>query len=86
MKLYPELVIHIESHTDSRGTETYNMQLSEKRAQATRDWLIDKGINTNRLTAQGYGENQLVNHCSDGIECTDEEHQLNRRSMFLIQN
>lgn len=86
MKLYPELVIHIESHTDSRGTETYNMQLSEKRAQSTRDWLIDKGINADRLTAQGYGESQLVNHCSDGVECTDEEHQLNRRSMFLIKD
>src|SRR5699024_4129246 len=67
MKLYPELVIHIESHTDSRGTEPYNMQLSEKRAQSTRDWLIDKGINADRLTAQGYGESQLVNHCSDGV-------------------
>lgn len=85
MKLYPELVIHIESHTDSRGTDTYNLQLSERRAQSTRNWLLDKGIDSDRLTAKGYGESQLVNHCSDGVECTDEEHQLNRRSMFLIQ-
>lgn len=86
MKLYPELVIHIESHTDSRGTEKYNMTLSERRAQATRDWLIDNNIDAFRLTAKGYGESLLVNDCTDGIDCTDEEHQLNRRSMFLIQD
>lgn len=86
MKMYPELIIHIESHTDSRGDELYNMNLSEKRAQSTRSWLIEKGIDNSRLTAKGYGESQLVNHCSDGVECTEEEHQLNRRSMFLIKD
>lgn len=86
MKMYPELVIHIESHTDSRGSFDYNMKLSDKRAQETMHWLIDKGIDPSRLTAKGYGESQLVNHCSDDVECTDEEHQLNRRSMFLIQD
>lgn len=86
MKMYPELVIHIESHTDSRGTDTYNLSLSERRAQATRDWLVANDIDASRLTAKGYGESQLVNDCTDGVDCTDEEHQLNRRSMFLIQN
>lgn len=86
MLLYPELMIHIESHTDSRGTESYNLSLSEKRAQSTRDWLIERGIDASRLSAKGYGESQLVNDCSDGVDCTNEEHQLNRRSMFLIQN
>ena len=86
MKLYPELVIHIESHTDSRGSDSYNMALSERRAQSTRDWLINEGIDANRLTARGYGETRLVNHCSNDVPCTVEEHQLNRRSMFIIQD
>lgn len=86
MKMYPELVIHIESHTDSRGSDAYNMSLSERRAQSTRDWLINEGIAANRLTAKGYGETQLVNGCSNDVPCTVEEHQLNRRSMFIIQD
>lgn len=86
MKMYPELVIHIESHTDSRGDDNYNLNLSERRAQSTRDWLINEGINPDRLTAKGYGETRLVNHCSNDVPCTAEEHQLNRRSMFIIQD
>jgi len=86
MQTYPELIIHIESHTDSRGSIGYNDALSEKRAQSTRQWLIDHGIDKSRLSAKGYGERQLINRCSDGVECTEEEHQLNRRSMFIIQN
>jgi len=86
MQKYPELIIHIESHTDSRAPFKYNERLSEKRAQSTLNWLVDKGIDLSRLTAKGYGERQLVNNCSDGVECTEEEHQLNRRSMFIIQN
>lgn len=86
MKKYPELIIHIESHTDSRGDDNYNMVLSERRAQSTMKWLIGKGIDANRLTAKGYGESQLVNKCSNGVPCTSEEHQLNRRSMFIIKN
>ncbi len=86
MREYPELIIHIESHTDSRGNDNYNMSLSERRAQATLKWLVGKGIDKNRLTAKGYGESQLVNQCSNGVNCTAEEHQLNRRSMFIIKN
>lgn len=86
MREYPQLIIHIESHTDSRGKDSYNEALSEKRAQSTLNWLVDKGISANRLTAKGYGEYQLQNQCSNGVECTEEEHQLNRRSMFIIQN
>ncbi|AFL81484.1 outer membrane protein/peptidoglycan-associated (lipo)protein [Aequorivita sublithincola DSM 14238] len=83
---YPELIIHIESHTDSRGNDNYNEALSERRAQSTLKWLVSKGIDRNRLTAKGYGETQLVNQCSNGVPCTAEEHQLNRRSMFIIKN
>lgn len=86
MRQYPELIIHIESHTDSRATFSYNERLSEKRAQSTLEWLVSKGINRSRLSAKGYGEYRLTNECSDGVECTEEQHQLNRRSMFIIQN
>lgn len=86
MREYPELIIHIESHTDSRGNDQYNESLSERRAQSTFEWLVGKGIDKNKLTAKGYGESQLVNQCSNGVSCTAEEHQLNRRSMFIIKN
>ncbi|PHR10972.1 MAG: flagellar motor protein MotB [Aequorivita sp.] len=86
MREYPELIIHIESHTDSRGNDSYNMALSERRAQSTLKWLVGKGIDASRLTAKGYGESQLVNNCTNGVPCTAEEHQLNRRSMFIIKN
>ena len=86
MREYKELVIHIESHTDSRGDDLYNEILSEKRAQSTLNWLADQGIDRSRLSAKGYGEKQHVNDCSNGVKCTEEEHQLNRRSMFIIQN
>jgi len=86
LREYPQLIIHIESHTDSRGNDSYNEALSEKRAQSTLDWLVDKGIDRDRLSAKGYGEYQLQNQCSNGVECTEEEHQLNRRSVFLIKN
>lgn len=86
MREYPELVIHIESHTDSRGSHAYNELLSERRAQSTLEWLVEKGISRDRLSAKGYGESRLINECSDGVDCTEEQHQLNRRSMFIIQN
>lgn len=86
MREYKELVIHIESHTDARGDDLYNEILSEKRAQSTLNWLVDQGIDRSRLSAKGYGEKQHVNKCSNGVKCTEEEHQLNRRSMFIIQN
>lgn len=80
----PGMKLDIRSHTDSRGTFKYNEVLSDNRAKATIQWLIKNGVNPNRLTAKGYGENQLVNQCSDGVSCTEEEHQLNRRSEFII--
>lgn len=85
LKQYPQLKIHIESHTDSRSSSSFNMKLSSRRAQSTLDWFVKKGISRSRLTAKGYGETQLLNECSDGVECTDEQHQLNRRSMFIIK-
>lgn len=86
LKEYPQLKIHIESHTDSRSSSGFNLRLSERRAQATLQWLVNKGIDRNRLSAKGYGETRLLNHCSNGVRCNEEEHQLNRRSMFIIKN
>jgi outer membrane protein OmpA-like peptidoglycan-associated protein len=80
----PGMKLDIRSHTDSRGTFKYNEVLSGNRAKATIQWLIKNGVNPNRLTAKGYGENQLINLCSNGVSCTEEEHQLNRRSEFII--
>jgi outer membrane protein OmpA-like peptidoglycan-associated protein/tetratricopeptide (TPR) repeat protein len=81
---YPNMKLDIRSHTDSRGSFKYNEALSDRRAKSTINWLIKNGVNKNRLVGKGYGENQLVNQCSDGVECTEDEHQLNRRSEFLI--
>ncbi len=88
MQQYPTMHIDIRSHTDCRASYAYNMSLSERRAQSTRDWLIANGIAPYRLTAKGYGESQLVNDCSceptNVSPCSEAEHQLNRRSNFII--
>jgi outer membrane protein OmpA-like peptidoglycan-associated protein len=88
MNEYPEVKIEIGSHTDSRGNDSYNLSLSEKRAQATRNYIIDMGIDASRLSAKGYGETQLTNNCGNYIEnvneCSNKQHELNRRSEFII--
>jgi len=84
LNLYPKMKLDIRSHTDSRQTQKYNQLLSDRRAKSTIDWLIKHGVDKNRLTGKGYGETQLVNHCSDNENCTEEEHQMNRRSEFII--
>lgn len=83
---YPDLKLDIRSHTDSRQTAKYNEILSDKRAKSTIKWLVEKGVDPSRLTGKGYGETQLVNQCADGVKCSEEEHQLNRRSEFIITN
>lgn len=83
---YPNIKLDIRSHTDSRQSDANNMILSEKRAQSTKNWLVQKGIDVNRLTAKGYGETKLVNRCADGIKCTEKQHEQNRRSEFIITN
>lgn len=81
---YPTMKLQITSHTDSRASKSYNLMLSQKRAQATLDFMVKSGIAKNRLTAKGYGESELVNKCADGVACSEEEHQQNRRSQFII--
>jgi len=84
MQEYPNLKIEVRSHTDSRQTAKYNEKLSDKRAKSTVAWLVENGIDPSRLSGKGYGESQLVNHCADGVKCSEEEHQANRRSEFII--
>lgn len=85
MQQYPTAKIDVRSHTDSRNTHAYNVKLSQRRNVSTLAYIIEKGgISAARLTGRGYGENQLVNACADGIECSEEMHQLNRRSEFII--
>lgn len=84
MKKYPEMKIEIGSHTDSRASFEYNETLSQNRASSTRSWIIAQGIEADRITAKGYGESSLVNECSDEVPCTEEKHQQNRRSEFII--
>lgn len=84
LKQYPKMTIDIRSHTDSRQTHQYNEILSQKRAQSTLEYMVRNGINKERLTAKGYGETQLLNNCVDGVKCSEEEHQQNRRSEFII--
>ena len=84
MNKYPELKIHATSHTDARGPKSYNNRLSKKRAKSSVEYIISKGIDADRLTSDGLGEEQLVNDCGDGKKCTEEEHQLNRRTNFKV--
>ena len=84
MRENPKMKIDIRSHTDSRASDEYNLRLSDRRAKSTLEWIVKQGIERKRLTAKGYGETQLVNGCSNGVPCTEEEHQANRRSEFIV--
>ncbi|NAY92643.1 OmpA family protein [Muricauda sp. JGD-17] len=85
MKEYPKMVIKIEAHTDSRGSDAYNESLSDKRAKATGSYIVSQGIDAERIeSAIGYGEKQLLNECRNGAKCSQEEHNANRRSEFII--
>ncbi|SIR37222.1 OmpA family protein [Maribacter ulvicola] len=85
MEKYPSLKLKINSHTDSRGPAAYNLWLSQKRAESTVNYMIKKGISKNRLVSEGFGEKKLLNECSDGVRCTTDRHDVNRRSEFIIQ-
>ncbi|SDS94931.1 OmpA family protein [Winogradskyella sediminis] len=85
LRKHPEMIIKIESHTDSRGRDKYNLKLSDRRAKSTRDYLLSRDISPDRIeSAIGYGETQLLNDCGNNSNCSEEEHQLNRRSYFYI--
>lgn len=84
MKDNPGLSVELGSHTDSRGNDDYNTQLSQRRATSAVAYIISEGIDSLRITAKGYGERVLVNRCANNVECSDLEHQQNRRTELRI--
>ena len=85
MNKYSGMVIRLESHTDSRANDAYNIVLSNNRAKSTYEYIISQGIDPQRITKyEGFGETQLVNKCSNDVPCSKAEHQLNRRTEFVI--
>jgi outer membrane protein OmpA-like peptidoglycan-associated protein len=85
LKDNPTIDIEMGSHTDSRGSDRYNLVLSDKRAHAAVDYLISQGIEPKRLTYRGYGETVHVNNCKNDVPCSEEEHQKNRRTEFKVK-
>lgn len=80
----PTIKVEMSSHTDSRGSDQYNQELSQKRAQSSVDYLMSKGISRARLIARGAGESELLNRCADGVTCEENEHTINRRTEFKV--
>ncbi len=84
MKNYPAMKIEIRSHTDCRSSAEFNQQLSENRSKAVVTYLQKRGIESSRMQSMGLGEKELLNECADGVECTEEQHQINRRTEFKV--
>lgn len=84
MKANRDLYVELGSHTDSRGNDEYNQRLSENRAKSAVDYIISRGISPERIRSKGYGESRLVNGCSNGVDCTEAQHQLNRRTEIIV--
>ncbi|PYF77452.1 OmpA family protein [Pedobacter nutrimenti] len=84
MRDNPTLEIELGSHTDSRGADVYNLDLSQRRARSVVNYLVSRGIDRGRMKAKGYGETKLLNRCSNGVKCSEAEHQTNRRTEFKI--
>jgi outer membrane protein OmpA-like peptidoglycan-associated protein len=80
----PEVFLKISSHTDARGPAAYNMDLSKKRSESCLNYILDKGIPKSRITVQNCGETKLLNKCRDRVECSEELHQINRRTEFIF--
>lgn len=84
MKLYPSMEIELAAHTDSRGEADYNLDLSMRRAESAKAFLVTQDINEQRIATIGFGETRISNHCLDGVSCSDEEHQYNRRTEVRV--
>ncbi len=80
----PEVIIEIGSHTDARGTDDYNLRLSQRRAEAVVRYLVQRGISRDRMVPRGYGETVPVNNCNNNVPCSEREHQFNRRTEFRV--
>lgn len=84
MKDNSSIVIELSSHTDALGSDSYNQSLSEKRAKFAVDYIVSRGIDDKRLVAKGYGESKLLNECQEKSDCSEEQHQENRRTEFMV--
>ncbi len=84
MNSTPNVAVELRAHTDARGKADYNMKLSESRAAAAMNYIVQKGVDDLRLSSKGFGETQLLNRCADGAKCSDQEHQSNRRTEFKV--
>lgn len=84
MQAHPGVRIRFEAHADSRGAASYNLWLSERRAERAKSYLLEKGIAEDRMETKGYGESQLVNECADGVACSEAKHRENRREVFMV--
>jgi outer membrane protein OmpA-like peptidoglycan-associated protein len=80
----PNVKVDVRSHTDSRAPDDYNVALSDRRNKSTIKYLIDRGISPSRLTGRGYGETEIQNQCTNGVKCSNQEHEFNRRSEFIV--
>jgi peptidoglycan-associated lipoprotein len=84
MNQYKDMVIELSSHTDARGNDKYNAELSQRRAESAKRYLVGKGIAQERIVAKGYGEAAILNGCTNGVKCEDDQHRFNRRTEFKI--
>jgi len=84
MKYHTKIIMEVGHHSDSRASKQFNIDLSYKRALSVVDYILSQGIDPSRITAKGYGESMPLNKCVDGVKCTEEEHQQNRRTEFKI--
>lgn len=82
----PAAIVELSSHTDARGDDNYNLKLSQRRAQSAVDWLVARGIDESKIKPVGYGEKKPVNDCVNNVKCSEEQHQLNRRTEFKVLN
>ena len=85
LKRYPDDWLKIGAHADARGTRDYNQELSEKRAQSVVDYFVARGISRDKIIARGFGEGLIINRCTDGVNCREEDHSKNRRAEILVE-
>jgi len=87
VKKFPKMKFSIETHTDSRGGRSSNQKVSEQRSAAIKAYLLKNGVPSENITSsKGYGEDKIMNNCTDGVYCLDFLHQQNLRTLFVVEN
>lgn len=84
MKKYKDIRVSVDVHTDSKGDSDYALNITKERADILVNYLIEKGIEADRLEFNGYGDTQLLNHCAKDVKCSESEHRANRRIEFIV--